>query len=662
MNRHNHALTESERARIEQIDKLVVQGGVDELIGALSDTSWTVRRAIVAGLASLGDDAVPRLARWLRDSRSSEAAIAAAVDAMSASIGTSVTNEALQLLLHANPAVAADGAQILGRRRAAEATTRLGELVHHRDDNVAVAAIEALGAIGGGAAVDALISVVESRKFFRTFPAIQVLARTGDPRAVAPLTALLADETYRLEVVRALGRTGSAHAIGPILSLLKSPSDAIVRLVALSLADLLERADWAGSAEAISATLKDLLAPWLGRFAAALRGADPAERTAIAHVLGRAGDLSVLPAITAMLDDTATAPAATDALAYLGRTSDEALLAALRLDDTPKRIAILPLVRSKSAAVTLRTLMNDEDPEVRARTCEALARIGDTASVPLMFDALGDPSPRVAHAAISAILTLGSGETEALALGAAQSPRPAIRRHAIRLLGSFGYASAFETLVAATNDPDRRVAELATVGLGLIDDPRVEPELARLARSGDASVRAAVMRAAAHRESPASHQLLANGIADADPWVRYYATQGIGRLGSNDADASQLVVGRVQDPAPQVRIAAIEALSRIGSDSAWDAVCKAAASSDPDERRAGLVGVGLQARKGASAILIDAASSSDHATRLVAIAALARVREPEALAAIDQAIGDSNAEIRDAALSLITERDDESAA
>lgn len=665
LNRRSHALTEAERSRIEHVDRLVAIGGrgVRDLIAALSETSWTVRRAVVAGLASLGDEAVRPLCVWLRDVRSSEHAIAAAVDALAASIGSTVTPEVLALADSTSPPVAADAAQILGRRRVAEATGRLAALAEHADDNVAVSAIEALGNIGGTAAVDTLVRVVESRRFFRAFPAIQVLARTGDPRAVPPLAALLADDTYRLEVVRALGRTGSAQAIGPITSQLRSPSDAIVRVVALALAELIERADWMGTSEHVAKVLRTTLTPWLSRFAAALRTGDPSERAAIARLLGRAGDASVLPAIAAMLADSETASAASDALQHLDRSSDDALVAALAADDPARRIALLPLVRSASTAPTVRSLLADEDAEVRARACEALGRIRDLASVPALFGMLGDASPRVAHAAVSSIMALGTGETEHLALAAVRSPRTTVRRHAIRILGAFGFASAFDALCEAIGDADRRIAELAIAALGGIDDSRVDDVLSRLATTRDDALRAAVMRAASQRGSANAPKLLARGLADTSDWVRYYAAQGFGRVGADLApQASDLLVQRLRDSAPQVRIAAIESLSRLGSPDAWEAVCRAATSSDPDERRAGLVGVGMHAREGAASILLDAVRSDDQATRLVGLAGIARLDDAVALEALDRAVADPDPEIRAAGLSLLAERDDAQAA
>src|SRR5690606_9315332 len=86
-----------------------------------------------------------------------------------------------------------DAVQVLGRRRVHASVELLASLSTHDDDNVAVGAIEALGRIGGTQTVAALIAAVESKHFFRTFPAIDALGRTGDARAVQPLAGLLAD-------------------------------------------------------------------------------------------------------------------------------------------------------------------------------------------------------------------------------------------------------------------------------------------------------------------------------------------------------------------------------------------------------------------------------------------------------------------------------------
>ena len=658
---HTFAVTEAERQRIERIDRLVLVGAasVGELIAGLADASWTVRRAVVAGLAALGDDAVGSLCRWLRDQRSSERAIAAAVDALASSMGESATPSVVALLRDPRPAVAADAAQILGRRGATQAVPMLIELLEHRDDNVAVVAIEALGAIGGTGAIDALVDVMERRNFFRTFPALQVLARAEDPRVVAPLARLLDDDTYRLEAARALGRSGYAQAIRPLVSLLPHAGDAIVRLVALALSDLISRAEWHGARDHVVEVLRAATAPFVARFVAALRIAEPAERNAIAVVLGRIGDGSVLPDLARLLEDPDVRVAATEAIQQITRHQDDALIDALASEDSATRAAVLPVVHTMRAAEAVRALVGDDEPEIRARACEALARIGDRSAVPLLFHTLEDPNPRVGHAASAAIQSLGVGDSAARAIAALRSDASAVRRHALQIISCMGYPEAFAAVLETIDDSDPRIAELAVGALGMMVEPRVDTALSEIARDARGPIRAAVMRAAGHRGGAAALRVLESGLADDASWVRYYACQGLGRIG--DGATTSLIVGRLSDASPHVRIAAIEALALITTPAAWQALCSVIRTTDVDERRAALASMALHPRAEALGFLLEGARSHDLATQLIALSGLARRMEPAAIEAITAAAAGSDPALREAALSLFGERGDPAA-
>ena len=78
-----------ERVRVDRVDELVAIGaaGVPALVELLEEPSWSVRRAVVAGLGALGDLAVGPLCQSLRSRRVNEAFIAATVDALVASTG-----------------------------------------------------------------------------------------------------------------------------------------------------------------------------------------------------------------------------------------------------------------------------------------------------------------------------------------------------------------------------------------------------------------------------------------------------------------------------------------------------------------------------------------------------------------------------------------------
>ncbi|HEU4728678.1 MAG TPA: HEAT repeat domain-containing protein, partial [Kofleriaceae bacterium] len=534
-------------------------------------------------------------------------------------------------------------------------------LLEHPDDNVAVAAIEALGAIGGAQAVDALVDVLGRRSFFRTFPALQVLARAGDPRVVAPLTRLLDDDTYRIEAARALGRSGYPQAIRPLSSLLSGGGDAIVRLVALALADLVVRAEWHGAADLVTEVMRDVIGPFVARFRRALRTADVAERSAIAVVLSRIGDGDAVPDLARLLDDPEVRVAATDAIRRILQQEDDALIAALASPDPATRAAVLPVVHTMRAAEAVRALVaDDDDPELRAQACEALARIRDTSAVSLLFAALGDPSLRVGHAASAAIQSLGVPDTAARAIAALRSGAPLVRRHALRIISYMGFSEAFAPVLQAVADAEPRIAELAVGALGMMVDPRVDPTFARLARDPREPVRCATMRTAGHRGGEGALRVLQAGLADEAAWVRYYACQGLGRIG--DDSSTSLVVDRLSDATPHVRIAAIEALARIATPAAWQALCSAIRSEDLDEQRAALASMAVRPRDEALGFLLEGARSPDGAKRLIALSGLARRPEPAATRVLGSAAAGDDPAAREAALSLLSERGDPAAA
>ena len=215
-------------------------GGVPLLMPMLGDPSWSVRRRVVAALPAAGDAALGPLAAVIRDERGDETRNAAAIDALA--LTTADADDVLLALAdHPDPAVVADVARVLGRRRSRRGAQVLSRLTAAEDDNVALAAIEALGQLGGRGAVESLIALVKGGNFFRTFPAIDVLGRSGDPRAIAPLAALLPDARYGLEAMRALGRTGDRRAAAPLGAMLGHASPTTVRVAAVSIAELARR-------------------------------------------------------------------------------------------------------------------------------------------------------------------------------------------------------------------------------------------------------------------------------------------------------------------------------------------------------------------------------------------------------------------------------------
>lgn len=659
---HVLTLSEEDRARVDEVESLARAGsnGVPSLIRLLDDPSWAVRRAVVSALASVGEAGVPRLVEVLQTRRDDEGRLAAAVDALVAS-RADVEDGMIELAKSSTaPPVICDAVQVLGRRRAHAAVDLLGALSAHADDNVAVGAIEALGRIGGTQTVAPLIAAVESKHFFRTFPAIDALGRTGDARAVKPLATLLADPLYALEAARALGRTGQESAVAPLAALLARAPDAIVRTAAVALAELRERYEARfGDNEAIATALPKAVEPALAsdRVIASVAGVSPTELVAIARVLGWLGAPSAIAHLVEMLmHEPPVGPAAADALRRLGPSAMPVLLAAIRSGNSARRLRVLPIVGYAAGSLDdLAACLGDPDADVRARACEALARLGNPAAVTSLFRLIGDRDARVSQAAAAAIQSLGSLETKRLALEQARSSDTRTRRAALRIISYFGYREGLDILVDAMNDEDEKIREAAIYGLPLVEDPRSTTALLAATNHPVPKTRAAVMRALGQTEASGDVvTALRSALLDEDPWVRYYACQALGRL-RVDAATDQ-IIGLMKDASGQVRVAAVEALAHLHDERAGAALAAAARSDDPDMRRAALLGLGIARRPSAVTLLREAAAAADAATRLVAIGALSELEGPEVVPTLAHAASDPDDAVRSAAIGYLSTR------
>lgn len=648
-----------ERAWLDRIERLHRLGpaGVPELIQMLGEANWAQRRRVVAELATLGDAAIPALCTILRSEREDEAKNAATMDALVASVGN-VVEPLLELAAHPTPAVAADAAQVLGRRRERGALRGLAKLATGPDDNVAVAAVEALGHIGGRGAVETLIVLARSGNFFRTFPAIDVLGRSGDPRAIAPLAALLQDSRYALEAIRALSRTADRAAVAPLAQVLAHSSPMHVRVAAAALtglADVYEQRY--GDSYVISAALAQAAPPGaLRALNTALTGADNEERRNIARVVGMLQNAEGVSLLSALVDGPeSVAGSAILALDALGPRVTSQLLGLLRNTDSARRAMVLPLITSDmDAAEEVQRCLSDPDGQVRALAAQTLARIGSVSSVGLLFPLMQDPNTRVVQAAVAAIQALGSPETERLTLQAARSSEPRVQREALRIVRAFGYRSAVPIAMSLIDTEDERLREAAIMALPLIEDPLAEQAMVQQTTAHDDKTRAMAVRALGLApKSEATLAALIGACADSDAWVRYYAVQALGRLRALEALSALRTL--LNDPAPQVRISAIEALSHLQCEEAFSALEHAARSTEPDLRRAAVLGFGELGQGRAVPILLRALESEDAATRLVAASALGHFDTAEAVSGLGQAANDEDESVRLTAIGLLSE-------
>lgn len=193
---------------------------------------------------------------------------------------------------------------------------------------------------------------------------------------------------------------------------------------------------------------------------------------------------------------------------------------------------------SPHAAVEILTaLMDDRDAAVRRTAAEALGKIGDPTTAPVLLQALRDADSLVRAAASRSLGGLATGSQPV------QS-----------------------ALLALLKDSDSSVRSSAAQALGMVDPlPGLAESLAGLLASPEVFVR----RSAAHAlqladvSTPMVADALSRALSDPDPVVRQWAVAALAETG--DARAGSLLIERLlKDRAESVQAEAAYRLGFIG--------------------------------------------------------------------------------------------------
>jgi HEAT repeat protein len=305
----------------------------------------------------------------------------------------------------------------------------------------------------------------------------------------------------------------------------------------------------------------------------------------------------------------------------------------------------------------------DPVSRVRRQAAIALGALGSTTAATALDAALTDRDPTVATAVVHA---LGHMPTPAvlarLATALSEAESPATRAAAAEALSAT--ASGQTALLAALADDDSAVRAAAASSLavhaerlGALPPAEAEPILRTLLQGGPAE-RLAAARAlsAGGAEDPdgAILAVLQSELARRAVATRVLACQALGYMKSDAARHS--LEAALVSPSRQVRAAALQGLGAIGDALSRPAIQTAAAAGrvPPDiavEVLSRLVG---QAQAALPVMDLDDLSQQardvDPDQRAAAITALGRSALPEAIAAVDAALGDRSLRVRMAAV------------
>eukprot|EP00928_Gymnodinium_smaydae_P053749 TRINITY_DN37675_c0_g1_i1.p1 TRINITY_DN37675_c0_g1~~TRINITY_DN37675_c0_g1_i1.p1 ORF type:complete len:631 (-),score=150.59 TRINITY_DN37675_c0_g1_i1:85-1977(-) len=483
----------------------------------------------------------------------------------------------------------------------ADALVRTTADLTHHDPAKRRAAAEALGAIGEGASAhaSALANVLTDEHWSVRVAAAEALGRLGlavGARYVNSLRERLQDADWAVRSAAAaslaliFGYDGSmadgAEECGGDGTITPRRRDAAAAALAVLLSD--ESDDVRVAAQnalvALGAGAVPHVLPCLAAESKESRCAAAELLIKLASAYPVAASAAAEPLAACLSDDAGSVrSAAAAALSKLGPPGAE--VAAKRLQDGDddvrlRSVDILATIGEGAAAhaVELAQLLEDEDPELRRASAEALGELGSAAVTPyaqMLAARLRDEDEDVCAAAAAALGRLGTAAAPfASELAACMgNEREQVHDLAVAALGRAGEVAA-PRIAACLGDqrPEVRAAAARALGDVGAGGAAHAAELAERLRDSCVTVRLAAVEAlremGADACAPHAHALVLC-LEDGDARVRRVAARSLGSLGLNHSSVAcehglKLAALLRMDPAADVRWACARALTELG--------------------------------------------------------------------------------------------------
>ena len=205
------------------------------IVHLLKDPDPQVRRSAVGALARLEPGAASEPLRLALADESAMVRLAAAT-ALGEAMNTQVIDDLHRLIHDDDARVRSAAVRGIGQHAdrehlAPERAVSLIENVLSGDAMVALAAVDALGAIGGSHAAEAALKVLERDEPELVQSAVACIGRHGDSETVAELLPIVAHESWlvRSEAIQTMADRRVVQAVPAILRRLETEQDSFVR-------------------------------------------------------------------------------------------------------------------------------------------------------------------------------------------------------------------------------------------------------------------------------------------------------------------------------------------------------------------------------------------------------------------------------------------------
>lgn len=584
---------ELRRREIEAVAQNMTAACVPQVVEALSDSDWRVRRAAAAALACDEEAEVAEVLCSLLESEDPgerNAAIKALIkrgaDSVPALLGALGSDDADAR----NFACVALGR--IGDTRAVGGLTTIS--LEDTDSNVRYVAIEALGHIGDERAVDSLITQLDGDPWLASISA-EALGSIGGLRALEALVGKLADDPVGLVAADALGNIGDPRALLPLSHAAAKFTPLVGVPAVCSMGDTVASANSTDAAVAVVELLRGTAQEiatenTIASLNRALREGGDATESAL-HAAVWLGMPELAESVCVAANEPEYAHLAVDYLVQdLDAVREQLRAASESSNPSMRTVAAMAIERAgnEDDLEIIIKLVNDDNQSVSIAAARALALIGDPSSAQELMDSLESGIDEIAFTAADALGKIGLEPVLPRLVELAESGNPVVRRAVARAFSAAMTDGAEEgiaqCLLTLARDPNPRVRAEITVALGSATSNETISALLVLSLDEDRDVRLSAIRTLSRRSEPAAHRALRGATADESRSIRAAAARGLfSRLAEEDIE---LALTLLHDPDPGTVIATATGLVQSGRSEAIQAVVRLSDHESDDVRAA----------------------------------------------------------------------------
>lgn len=310
-------------------------------------------------------------------------------------------------------------------------------------------------------------------------------------------------------------------------------------------------------------------------------------------------------------------------------------------------------VRDPAAIRQLTARLASDDPCVRRTAAKMLG--GSTVDDAALARLLDDPSPRIREAAL---LAIGHHDRPALRPRVERMLRSDNQPEAVMAAWSLGELEDRESVDPLVRLLDHRSARMRMTvawALGQIEDPRATRPLLPLLEDSDAAVRWATAVALGDIEDVAAAPALEQRVErERDRGVRLAAIEALGNIEA--ARSAPVLAGVLEEGDAELAVAAAEAISDLDDlTQAPPALVRVLTSSDPRIRKAAVHALENIEDPETAPALLGLVTDPDPEIRRAAVELLGEFRWRDAKPAITGALEDRDAGVRRAAVEALAE-------